>query len=184
MSAPVTLHGQFVDLRPLEPSDAAITLAWRQGQRARLLNRGAGTLTDQQRWIESRGADEHNFIIQRKDCYPLGMLALIGVDRTHGDEEAARGLPASVEAMSLLYEFAFDTLQLRRVFGTVASANARMIKWQKYLGMTQEGVMRQHLFLDGKVQDSIVLGLLADEYRASVRAKMNAMIKLSAAPTS
>jgi RimJ/RimL family protein N-acetyltransferase len=120
------------------------------------------------------------------------MLSLIDIDLVHrhaetarfliGDEQAARGLPAAVEAMKLLYQLAFDDLELVRIYGTVAESNARMIKWQRYLGMVEEGRLRQHLYIDGAWQDAVCLGLLADEYRTVTLPRMNALIAAARPP--
>lgn len=181
-----TLHGEFVDLRPLTNDDAAITLRWRQGVRARLLNPGASNVEEQEAWIAARPANEYNFMIVLKDGRPVGMLSLIGVNTMSrhgesarfliGDEDAVKGVPAAVEAMKLLYQFAFEELRLRRIFGNVTSDNMLMVKWQKYLGMKEEGRMREHHFLAGKFQDAIILGLLEDEYRKDALPRMNALI--------
>lgn len=183
-----TLEGEFVDLRPLEPSDAAITLAWRQSARARLLNPGAATVEEQTAWIRARPANEYNFVIVLKSGEPIGMLSLIQVNMMSkhaetarfliGDEDAVRGIPAAVEAMKLLYEFAFDQLGLLRIFGNVTADNMLMVKWQKYLGMKEEGRMRRHHFLNGKFQDAIILGLLEEEYREVSLPRMNALVKM------
>jgi diamine N-acetyltransferase len=188
------IKGRFVDLRLLNVADAEITFGWRQGPRARYLHSGAITVEEQRLWIASRPntdlVSEYNFIIERKDGRPLGMVSLSNIDFVHrhaepgrfliGDEEAAQGLPAAVEAMKLLYELAFDTLRLTRVFGTVAERNHPMIKWQKYLGMREEGRQRKHLFIDGEFQDAICFGLLEEEYRALTLPRMQKLISLGA----
>ena len=51
-----------------------------------------------------------------------------------------------------------------------------MIKWQKYLGMKEEGRLRNHLYLGGQFQDAIFLGLLVDEYRKITLPRMNFLI--------
>lgn len=180
------LIGEFVNLRPLQVTDAGLTLGWRNSQRARLLNAGAANVEQQVAWIANRPASEHNFIIELKSGHPVGMLSLVGINEVNrhaeparfliGDEDATKGIPAAVEAMKLLYEFAFDKLGLVRLYGTVASGNPLMVKWQKYLGMKEEGRMRSHYFIDGKWQDAVVLGLLADDARTYSFPRMNALI--------
>lgn len=187
----IRLNGRFVDLRSLLPEDAALTHGWRSGARARLLNQSAGTVEQQEAWIRSRPASEFNFIIERKDGRSVGMLSLVGIDQVNrhaepgrfliGDEEAVRGIPAAVEAMKLLYEFAFDTLGLVRVYGTVAADNRRMAKWQRYLGMREEGRMRRHYFIDGRFQDALMFALLVEEYRAETLPRMEALIGIAGA---
>lgn len=186
MNDTVKLEGEFVTLRMMRADDAAQTFAWRQADRARLLNAGAATVEQQAAWIASRPASEYNFIIELKDGRAIGMLSLVGINQVNrhaetgrfliGDEAAAQGVPAAVEAMKLLYQFAFDQLDLVRLHGTVASGNPLMVKWQKYLGMKEEGRMRSHYFIDGKWQDAVILGLLVEEARAQSYPRMNALI--------
>ena len=181
------LLGQHVNLRPLRIEDAELTLAWRQGGRTTFLNRGAQTVPEQMAWIESRPADELNFIIELHSGQPVGMLSLIGIDTVNrraesarfliGDPAAVQGVPAAVESMKLLYQLAFDDLKLQRIYGTVASDNRLMIKWQKFLGMHEEGRLRRHYFLDGHFQDAVCLGLLEDEYRSVALPRMNALTR-------
>ena len=154
-----------------------------------LLNSGAITLDEQIKWIESRPSNEYNFIIELKNGMPIGMLSLVGIHATNrhaetarfliGDEESAKGIPAAVEAMKIIYEFAFDELKLIRIFGTVASDNSLMVKWQKYLGMKEEGRLRNHYFVNNRWQDAIILGLLVDEYRKQSLPRMNALMSFT-----
>lgn len=186
MSKHIELMGNFTSLRPLQIDDASLTLQWRSSERASLLNSGADNLDEQIRWIKGRPVNEYNFIIQLKTGLPVGMLSLIGVNSANrhaetarfliGEEKATKGIPVAVEAMKLIYGFAFDELNLMRLFGTVASSNSLMVKWQKYLGMKEEGRMRNHYFINGKWQDAIILGLLVDEYRTQSLPRMNALL--------
>lgn len=178
--------GEFVCLRALDVSDAARTLAWRSGSRARLLNDGATTIEAQAAWIAARPPSERNYVIELRGGTPVGMLALIAIDPHAGrgetarfligEESAVRGIPAAVEAMKLLYQVAFGELGLHRVHGWIAASNRRMIVWQQYLGMRVEGRLRDHLMIGGKHEDAVLLGLLEDEYRSTALPKMNALI--------
>ena len=180
------LKGEFVTLRPLTLDDAPMTLRWRQSARAIYLNSGAQTLAQQEEWIASRPASEYNFVITLKEGLAVGMVSLIDVNQVHrraeparfliGEEDAVRGIPAAVEAMKLIYSLAFDDLDLLRVFGTSASDNLLMIKWQNFLGMKEEGRLRKHYFLNGRFQDAVVLGMLVEEYRTIALPRMSALI--------
>ncbi|MCV2357241.1 GNAT family N-acetyltransferase [Paucibacter sp. B2R-40] len=182
----VTLQGEFVDLIPLTPSHAALTFAWRQSERATNLNRGAATVEQQAAWIGARPATEYNFLICLKDGRPVGMVAISAIDTVNrhaepgrfliGEPDAVRGIPAAVEAMKLIYQLVFEQLQLERVFGTIASDNLLMVKWQKFLGMKEEGRLRRHYFINGHFQDALCFGMLEAEYRAAALPRMNALI--------
>lgn len=185
--ADITLEGEFVTLRPIALDDAPLTLAWRQSARAANLNQAPQSVEQQAKWISTRPDSEYNFIIELKDGRRVGMVSLTGVDTTHrraepgrfliGDEEAVRGVPAAVEAMKLVYELAFGRLGLQRVHGCVASDNKLMIKWQKFMGMTEEGRLRNHYFINNRFQDAIIFGLLAEEYQAMTKPNMEVFIK-------
>lgn len=180
------LQGEFVNLRPLQVGDAELTFNWRRANRAKFLNQGASSIEQQAAWIAARPESEYNFVIELKSGLSVGMLSLIGVDHANrhgepgrflfGNEDSVKGFPAAVEAMKLLYELAFDHLQLVRVCGIVAANNHLMIKWQKYMGMKEEGRFRNHLYQDGKFYDAIYLGLLIEEYRSFTLPRMNFLI--------
>lgn len=129
------LTGRFVVLRPLAAEDAEITYRWRHSARARHLNASAGSVEDQRRWIAGRPGNEFNYVIALVDGPDIGMLSLLNIDLANrraesarfliGDEAAAQGTPAAVEAMKLLYELAFDRLGLGRIYGTIEGRTTR-----------------------------------------------------------
>lgn len=181
-----SLQGEFVDLQPLSPAHAELTFAWRHSQRAVNLNLGAQTVAGQARWIAARPADEHNFVITVKSGQAVGTLSLCAIDTHHrhaesgrfliGEAAAVRGIPAAAEAMKLLYQLAFDTLGLVRVHGSIASDNTLMIKWQKFMGMKEEGRLRRHYFINEHFQDAVLFGILEDEFRSTALPRLNALI--------
>lgn len=186
MTTHKTLEGEFVNLRPLQVSDAELTYGWRSAARAKFLNQGATSVAHQAAWIASRPTSEYNFVIELKTGLAVGMVSLTGIDTINqrgepgrfliGNEDAVKGTPAAVEAMKLIYGLAFDQLGLIRVCGTVAADNHLMTKWQKYLGMKEEGRLRNHLFLGDRFQDAVFLGLLVEEYRKITLPRMNFLI--------
>ncbi len=181
-----SLTGEFVNLRALQGKDAELTFSWRQAHRARFLNAGATTVEAQAAWIFSRPSNEFNFIIELKNNHEVGMLSLIDVDMANlraeparfliGDEAATRGVPVAAEAMKLLYSLAFDELGLVRVWGIVAANNSLTVKWQKYMGMKEEGRLRNHLRQGTSLYDAIYLGLLVEEYRKTTLPRLNGLI--------
>lgn len=185
------LVGEHVDLRPLTPGDAEATFRWRSGGRAGLLNAGADSVEAQARWIERRPASERNYVIALKSGEAVGMLSLVDIDTQNsraetgrfliGEEERVKGVPAAVEAMKLLYDHAFNELVLSRLYGTVAAANTRMIKWQKFLGMKEEGRLRRHYRIGGEFQDAVCLGILKPEYEAEFLPKARVLMKAAKA---
>lgn len=187
------LRGRYVTLRPLRVDDAEQTLAWRQSDRATLLNRGATTVAEQAAWIASRPSTELNFVIELRSGQPVGMLSLVNIDPVNrraeparfliGEPESVKGTPVAVEAMKLLYGLVFDQMKLQRVYGTVVADNVLMVKWQKFLGMKEEGRLRKHYAMAGGFHDAICLGMMEDEYHEVALPRMNALIGATAAAT-
>lgn len=183
------LTGRYVVLRPLRVEDAETTLRWRLSERALLLNRGATCVADQAAWIASRPESELNFVIQLHSGEPVGMLSLVNIDPTHkraeparfliGEPGLAKGLPVAVEALKLLYELAFDQLGLHRIHGTVVAENRQILKWHLYLGMKEEGRLRQHQFIAGRFHDIVCIGMMESEYKTVALPRMNALMRVA-----
>jgi len=185
-----TINGTFVNLIPLSIEDAEITFEWRNIERVQYLNKGATNVAEQRTWIANRPKSEVNWIITLKQSgTKVGMLSLLNINTIArnaesarfliGDEDAVRGIPVAAEAMRNLYDFAFGYLNLNKVYGQIAASNKAMIKWQKYLGMKQEGLLREHLMINGELQDAVVMGILSEEY-TSIKKKFDVLIELRA----
>jgi RimJ/RimL family protein N-acetyltransferase len=72
----------------------------------------------------------------------------------------ARRRGCGVEALELLVRWAFGTLGLARVQVFVAATNAAGLALAQRAGFRREGVLRDHLELDGVRVDAVVLGRL------------------------
>ncbi|OGQ46671.1 MAG: hypothetical protein A3H42_04230 [Deltaproteobacteria bacterium RIFCSPLOWO2_02_FULL_46_8] len=66
------------------------------------------------------------------------------------------------EALGLLLRFAWDDLNLHRVYCYVFADNERAIKLYEKFGFLREGVMREAAFIDGEYKDIIIMGILRD----------------------
>ncbi len=186
------LTGRYATLRSLTVADAEITQKWRTSGRAYLLNKGAQSVMEQAAWIRQATSriDAEHFVILT-DRRPVGMISLEQIDLTHRRAEPAHfligepekvakyGRRVAAEAQRLLFDYAFDPDQgygLHRLWGPIAVKNDGMLTWQKYLGFTVEGTMKEHYFLNGEWQDAVYVGLLEATYRAITRPKLTALI--------
>jgi N-acetyltransferase len=77
----------------------------------------------------------------------------------------------------LLLEFAFEALKMERVEFRADNQNERSIRAMKSIGCVEEGVLRSNTYKpDGTRRDSIVLSILKDEWKSSVKAKLMAEV--------
>jgi hypothetical protein len=103
------------------------------------------------------------------DNSPVGFTRFKSIDHRSGVAEISivigdPGKGFGREALTLLIEYGFLELNLNRIELTVLSFNAVAIHLYEKLGFQQEGVLRQHLFRDGKYHETWVMALLRDEW--------------------
>ena len=70
------------------------------------------------------------------------------------------------EATSLMVRYAFETLNLNRVWLHVYEYNRRGIRAYEKAGFRREGLLRQDTFRDGRYWDTVVMAVLRDEWQA------------------
>ena len=172
------LVGEQVYLRPLLETDAATCWTWFNDpdvRRTIAFRVGTNTEETSRQWIrgmEARG-DVGFAIVARDGDVHVGncdLSAIHAVDRhaTLGivvgrTEYWGRGLGR--EAVTLLCRYAFDGLRLHRVSLSCYANNARGLRLYERVGFTVEGRRREHVFIEGRWVDEIVLGLLRGELR-------------------
>ena len=89
-----------------------------------------------------------------------------GVGIVLGDK-SLWGKGYGTDAMRVLMRLGFDQMNLHRIWLHVHDYNARAIKSYEKCGFKREGVLRQQHFGRGRYNDTIVMGILESEYRAS-----------------
>ena len=92
-----------------------------------------------------------------KNLSPVFRAAELGV--RIGDE-GDRGKGYGAAAVKLALQYAWDTLNLRRVWLTVFAGNERAIASYRHAGFKQEGVMRQAAFAGGAWVDVVMMAAL------------------------
>ncbi len=75
------------------------------------------------------------------------------------------------EAIGLLLDYAFRVHNLRRVWLDTSSANPRALRCYVACGFVEEGRLRQHDWNNGQYVDRVYMGILRDEYEASINVK-------------
>ena len=79
-----------------------------------------------------------------------------------GPEHQGKGYGG--EAIELLLELANFPLNLNRVHLRVSSQNARALACYERAGFAREGVLRQDSFSGGEYRDTVIMGILRDEW--------------------
>jgi RimJ/RimL family protein N-acetyltransferase len=69
------------------------------------------------------------------------------------------------EAIAALLDLAFGRLGLNRIEADVDPRNERSLAVLERLGFRREGLLRERHIVAGEIQDSVMLGLLARQWR-------------------
>ena len=88
-------------------------------------------------------------------------VAEVGI--TIGEKEY-QGKGYGTEAMEVLLEYGFKTVNLNRIQLRVYEFNSRAIKSYNKIGFVEEGRMRQGIFIKGKYHDIIFMSILQEEW--------------------
>lgn len=174
-----TLEGQRLRLRWLQEADVpALYAVFSDAEAMRYWSHGPFTRPDDAlRYLESirRGFASGGLfqwgVARRSDDAVIGTVTLAQIDRTHRRAEIGfvlgrahwrQGLGR--EAVALALAHAFSALDLRRIGADVDPRNAASLALLESLGFRREGYLRESWRVDGGVQDSVLLGLLAREW--------------------
>lgn len=84
----------------------------------------------------------------------------------HIKDEKKMGQGYATEALKVVLEYGFGVMCLYRVEAFIGTMNMPSQKLVQKAGFTKEGLMRGHYFIDGKHQDSLIYGLLKEEYES------------------
>ncbi len=169
-------NAQRVILRPLCTADATTTVSWRRD--SLLIDGALGhpfpvTIENERHWIENLGGSPFPqkvvFGIERKeDAQLVGYVQLMEIDWISRCAEfglvigvpEVRGQGCGEEASSLMMNYAFTTLNLRRLWLRVVESNEAAFELYSALGFQQEGCLREHAHRADKYQDVIIMGLM------------------------
>lgn len=169
--------GEKVYLRILEASDIPTTQAWINDPE---ISEIMGYLPvksqlQQKQWYEALINDQSRFVfaiclLESKEH--IGNVALGNVDYVNRNAAVSifimktgiRGNGYGTEAMRLILWFAFDRLNLHRVYLRTSPEFVAAVRMYESLGFVQEGILREHYFVRGKYRDKIIYSMLRSEY--------------------
>jgi RimJ/RimL family protein N-acetyltransferase len=171
------LEGEKVRLRPMEPRDLTKFVMWLADPEVRrwLALQEPPTLEDEVDWYESTRANPDNVLWSMETLdgqlvgtielrlNPVSQRAELGIavqDKT----QWSKGL--GTDAIKLALEYGFDDLELNRIELTVDSENGRGRRCYEKCGFIEEGLLRQHRFVEGKFGDTVVMSVLKSEWEA------------------
>jgi RimJ/RimL family protein N-acetyltransferase len=175
------MEGKLVRLRPYEKSDLHDLMKWVNDEE---VTRYLGSLmtpplspSAEEGFLEmamTRSETHKVFAIETLAGEFAGGIDLRVIDQI--DRRAEVGIVIGfkefwgkgygTDAMKVLLKFAFERLNLNRVSLRVFDYNQRAIKSYEKCGFKREGVLRQDRFYAGGYHDTIMMGILRQEFQS------------------
>lgn len=167
---------QGMSARPMEQRDLANVLSWRNHPdvRSYMRTRHEITMDEHVAWFgrASRDASRSLLIVEEAGA-ALGFAQFSSVEPDgvcewgfYAVPGAARGSGSKLGRSAL--DHAFGPLKVRKVCGYALGFNEASIRLHERLGFQREGVLREHVLVDGQYYDVVLFGLLRDEWFSQV----------------
>jgi RimJ/RimL family protein N-acetyltransferase len=176
------MEGLLVDLVPIGKRFDELEHQWENGEAAfwgdaggrNFLSRATVERHQQER-AEERAKNGAGWVplgIQTKAGLPIGVFFVGDINPYHRvamlgaqiGEPAYWGGGYGTDALLLAVDYAFDWLDLRKLWLGTMSLNARVIRQMQKVGFTQEAQQRGIFWADGVWYDQLLYGILRDEW--------------------
>lgn len=173
---------EHIVLAPLEESDIDLLFVWQNSARLRDLTMGfrfpiqKEAIRDWMRDLRAQnGRSKVVYAIRRNGVF-CGLAQLNDVDpyqrkATFGiyiGDSAQRNVGIGYVATALMLDYAFNALDLRKVSLEVVAVNHNAVRLYDNLGFVREGVRRSEYFIGGQYQDTLMYGLLKEEFGVAI----------------
>jgi diamine N-acetyltransferase len=170
------LAGRRVVLRPLRRADRVKSVRWRNDPDIRdniLGYRFPVTEAMEADWVEAVLKDQSRTrlvlaIEDKSDGALVGFVYLNNIDWFARNaefgiligERSRHGKGLAREALSLIADYAFESLNLHKLYLRVVAFNTRALRLYRAFGFVDEGVQRQQAYLRGRYYDVVWMGLI------------------------
>jgi diamine N-acetyltransferase len=178
---PSVFDGKRVLLRPLRLDDRHCSVRWRNDPQIRdniLGYRFPVTEEMETDWVEAVLKDQSRSrvvlgIEDKSDGMLAGFVYLSRIDWFARNaefgiligERGRQGKGLAQEALELVADYAFMTLNLHKLHLRVVASNRRALQLYRSFGFAEEGVQRQQAFLRGRYRDVVLMGLIRGQDR-------------------
>jgi len=172
----VFLRGKRTSLRPINEKDIPLLLRWVNDPEVRqFITRIFPAMeADEREWLDRLHKDRDNDVVLMVEVRgkPIGVMGIHGINwqtrvATTGaiiGEKSYWGKGYGTDAKMALLEYAFNTLNLRKIMSRVKAFNTRSLAYSLKCGYKVEGRLKLMHFDQGRYWDEIILGLFKDRW--------------------
>ncbi|KXK13966.1 MAG: putative acetyltransferase [Chloroflexi bacterium OLB14] len=174
------IYGERIRLRAVEREDLKKFHEWVNDPE---VTRGLAmylplSMADEENWFNlllQRNPNERPFVIDLKKGRSWKMIGNCGFHAIENNnrcgevgimigDKAEWNKGYGTEAMTLLQQHGFETLNLNRVYLRVYADNVRAVRAYEHAGFVLEGRLREANYKHGKYEDVLLMGVLRSEW--------------------
>lgn len=171
------LDGKRVILRKINDSDTPDILRWRNDAEATkfLCSHTGLSAGEHAKWLSSLVSNDTRIdftIISKEMHQPIGTINLSSIDYKNQKaeygiligEKSQWGKGYAHEASDLILNYAFNDMNLKRIYLKVLEDNIGAVKLYKKIGFVEEGLLRNDVYKNGKFNHVMVMSVIFDEW--------------------
>ena len=169
-------RGKKIFFRPIEKADAPTMQRWQNDPEVSrfLTSTRPFTLTDEESWVEGLGKRKEDVVLAIEVINGpfIGTMGLHGISWTNRTattgtcigEKEHQGKGYGTDAKMILLDYAFNTLNLRKINSSAIAYNGRSIGFNTKCGYKEEGRRKQEIFRDGEYHDKVLLAVFKEDW--------------------
>jgi RimJ/RimL family protein N-acetyltransferase len=170
------LKGKTTTLRPLEKSDVSLITKWINDPEVTKYLGAYLPMSHKEEadWVENLAKKKQTDIVlgievDGKLIGLMGIHEISGKDRTATTgaligEKEYWGKGYGTDAKMQILNYAFNTLNLRRISSSVVAYNKRSLHYSLHCGYKLEGTRKQRFFRDGRYHDELLLAVFKKDW--------------------
>lgn len=177
-----------VTLRAIQESDLENIMRWRMDEEiTKYMNTNPKlTLEGQKKWLTSiRNNEDVRYWLIEVDDVPAGVINLTGLTNSEGDlgwayymgEKKLRSIQTALALEMSMYDYAFDCLKKRAVYGDIFTLNQGVIALHKLCGCEIVEEKKNHVYKEGVYYDVTFMCMTAERWQSVRSSKKYEKIK-------
>jgi len=133
---------------------------------------------DEEKWFEKQIGSKENVVLAIETAEEGNLVGLIGLHGIHWQQRTATtgaligekdywSKGYGTDAKMILLDYAFNTLNLRKICSSVISFNHRSLNYSLRCGYKIEGRRKKQFFKNGRYYDEVLLALFKKDWIAA-----------------
>lgn len=178
----IFIEGNRLYLRPPSKRDVHFFLRWFNDPEVSIFLNSIRPMTEtaEEKWVERLDERRNDIVLvivlkgaSPEADRPIGTMGIHSIEHASGvattgtaiGEKDCWGKGYGEEAKMLLLNYAFNTLNLRKIYSHVLAINPRSRAYSEKCGYALEATLRKHHFRNGTYVDEYILSVYRDAWQ-------------------